>query len=204
MFGIDDAIIGSLAGTALSSGLSFLGGKDSNKEAQKAAEAQMQFQRESQQNAHQWEVADLRKAGLNPILSANAGAPMASGASYTPTNALSGAADALGKGSSNAVTIANIKADTAQKLANAGLASTNARATAQNMDLKTPGQIYANTVAPMAKWGADKIGSAAKWATDKADQNIGDVRKLFHSYQSGMPQRTNAIPDVIVHPRKVK
>lgn len=30
-------------------------------------------QKEAMQNAHQWEVADLRKAGLNPILSATGG-----------------------------------------------------------------------------------------------------------------------------------
>lgn len=31
-------------------------------------------QKESMQNQHQWEVADLRAAGLNPVLSANGGA----------------------------------------------------------------------------------------------------------------------------------
>lgn len=203
MFGIDDAIVGSLAGTALSSGLSFLGGSKSNKDAQAAAQAQMQFQRESQQNAHQWEVADLRKAGLNPILSANSGAPMASGASYAPTNALSGAADSLGKGSANAVSIANIKADTAQKLANAGLASTNARATAQNMNIKGPIDQFMQSVTPSAKWAGSKISSSAKWAAGEADRHIGDVKKLFNQYQSNMPNSTNAkTPLITVHPRK--
>lgn len=178
MFGIDDAVVGSLAGTALSSGLSFLGGNKANKEAKKAAEAQMAFQRESLKNRHQWETEDLRKAGLNPILSANSGAPGASGASYQPQNALAGAADAAGKGTANAVMIANMKADTAQKLANAGLASTNAQATAQNMRLKGPIDAVSNTITP---W--------AKSISGNASRHVSDLKDIL---QNGLPQRTNA------------
>lgn len=174
-----DPVVGSLAGTALSSGLSFLGGKDSNKEARKAAEAQMAFQRESLQNRHQWEVADLRKAGLNPILSANSGAPGASGASYQPTNALAGAADALGKGSANAVMIQNMKADTAKKIADAGLASTSAKATEQNIRLKQP---------------LDNMMTTAgdPWTKAAANSAVRNVKDTAHVLQHGMPERTNA------------
>lgn len=45
----------------------------------KAARRQWAQQKEALQNQHQWEVADLRKAGLNPMLSVNAGAGGASG-----------------------------------------------------------------------------------------------------------------------------
>lgn len=178
MFGIDDAVVGSLAGSVLSSGLSFLGGSSANKDAKKAAAAQIAFQRESLMNRHQWEVQDLRKAGLNPILSANSGAPGASGASYTPQNALASSAETVGKGAERAALLANTKADTVQKLANAGLAETNAKASAQNMNLKSPLENLANTVTPWVKG----VGDAAR-------RNVSDAREIL---QHGLPQGNSA------------
>lgn len=44
--------------------------------------------REAMQNKHQWEVEDLKKAGLNPIISAHGstGTTSGSGVSFTPEN----------------------------------------------------------------------------------------------------------------------
>jgi len=46
---------------------------------QSSANRSIKFQREAAKNAHQWEVEDLRKAGLNPILSAGGSGARASG-----------------------------------------------------------------------------------------------------------------------------
>lgn len=51
--------------------------------ATSAAQLQNKYQKEFAQNAHQWEVADLKKAGLNPILSAGGSGASAGGSGGT-------------------------------------------------------------------------------------------------------------------------
>lgn len=84
-----------LVGGLVGAGLSFRGAKRQNEMALLAAEKQMAFQREVMQNRYQWQVADLKKAGLNPVLATGLSAGMASGSSYTPVNELSGAASGV-------------------------------------------------------------------------------------------------------------
>lgn len=149
MFGLDDAAAVDLGLGAANFLGGIFGGSSANKAAQAAAQAQMDFQKQTLQNRHQWEVNDLRAAGLNPILSANSGAPGASGASYVPQNVMGSATSAgisqFGKAAQNALTKAQIDATNASasasvataknQIAQAALNSTNA----QNNSYLTPG-----------------------------------------------------------------
>jgi hypothetical protein len=79
-------LLGGIAGPLITGGLTAYGQERANAQNLAIAREQMGFQERMSNSAHQREVADLKAAGLNPILSANAGASTPSGASATMQN----------------------------------------------------------------------------------------------------------------------
>jgi len=76
-----------LAGDVFSSALSYKGASEANRANTALAREQMAFQERMSSTAHQREVADLRAANLNPVLSAKyGGASTPSGAMPTIQN----------------------------------------------------------------------------------------------------------------------
>lgn len=67
---IEPTTAGMIASAGISAGASLLGASKSQKSAEKLTARQIAWERERAQNAHQWEMADLKAAGLNPALTA--------------------------------------------------------------------------------------------------------------------------------------
>lgn len=80
------SLFGEIAGAAISAVSSIYGSNVANSAAFEMQANSIAAQKESMQNRHQWEVEDLRKAGLNPILSAtNSAGGVVSGATGNTT-----------------------------------------------------------------------------------------------------------------------
>ena len=81
--------------SVIGSAASLFGGHESNEMASDNAQANRDFQLYMASNAHQLEVKDLKKAGLNPILSSNAGATASGGANASFINPAEGVSGGL-------------------------------------------------------------------------------------------------------------
>lgn len=157
------------AAPIIAGGLSYLGQSEANRVNQESAAnatrvsqqesaANRTFQAEMSSTSHQREVEDLRKAGLNPILSANGG-----GSSTPSGSAATGQAaqveNAAGAGLASAVEAANlaqrIEYQGAQ-LKNMDEQNKNLRAERRNTDMDT---YVKGRLAPVANLGS----RASKW-----------------------------------------
>jgi len=102
-----------------------------NKWAEAQAQKQMDFQERMSSSAHQREVKDLLAAGLNPMLSVNAG-------ESTPGGAMATGQSPGVVGMSSAVDIARLNLERAQTAADIGLKSAQARLARSNADIRAP------------------------------------------------------------------
>ena len=200
VFGWDDAAVGGISAAG-----GIIGGLMSAQNSRSNADHAFKQQMEARRTAHQDEVADLRAAGLNPVLSAGG-----SGAS-TPTATMSEAPDlsgAIGTGINTAMAHKRQKADL-EKIQrenwslekSAQLDSAKAETEAYNRSLLRTQEesVKSNTDFQRLKnkYMRETLESQIKEAKAKGDW--AQVNMLL----SAMGQTTSAIGD-IVSPVKIK
>lgn len=142
---------GQIAAVAAPMVLDYIGGKKQREFGEDMANQQIAFQREMANTAHQRQVDDLRKAGLNPILSANSGASAPSGAMATSENVLGGAVNSAMEGrrlkkeldaTQSQINLNNLQAASAASQAELNATSAkNVQAQTKLINLKLPTEV---------------------------------------------------------------
>lgn len=163
VFGWDDALglgLGALFGAA--------GSRMQNQAAATQTDRMVDFQERMSNSAHQREVADLRAAGLNPILSVNSGASTPMGAQAPVVNELGGVVTAAKE--AQQIKIANDKLKSEIDLLNSGVEKNKADTASTNEITKRNKLV--NKALGIVDSGVEGIKDATKGVIDYGGEAI--------------------------------
>lgn len=140
------------------------------------AQLNRDWQERMSATAHQREVADLKAAGLNPVLSVNAGAPVGSGATASSSNALTGVLGELAGLAMNAVS--NLSQAVTSNTANVYSMLEQQRTAKQNADVSFNASKYSSDVAKYAADLSSQTQLSMNQANLKMQKYVAELNSL--------------------------
>jgi hypothetical protein len=188
-----------LPAAIIGGGIARKGAKSANQETRASTAKQMAFQERMSNTAHQRQVRDLRRAGINPILSAKlGGASTPQGASYTAQNAGLAATQGFQQVSSGISSISSAK----QAQAQTTLIGEQARKVRAEVLRKLPAEVRKLDAEGILAQAKVSVSQAETIFKDLTNQILrGDIKALKKLGLSAMQLKhspTNQIGSIII------